>query len=257
MTLRTVVAVLAAMAVTAGCGGSSSSSSGMPPASSSTVRIRFADGAPELEAIINGVPQAICRGASAPCYLQVDGQTVSTQFDYGSMTQFLLLNAGAHSMTALDSLGYRVGPLKSAPLAAGKEYTLIFVGSYPNYRALTFEEPASAKGSAQLSLYEASPQVPKADFGSFTASGYSNFKQLGNAALGNVATVSLGSGVSDFGGYAGKANKAFSGDALTLKEVNAFDKRSELPFHNASRLSLFFYDQAAGKSGSVFGSLDK
>ena len=128
MTLRVAAAVLTAMLLIAGCGGSSSSSSGMPPASSGTDRLRFGDGAPELDAIINGVPQAICRGASAACYLQVDGQTVTTQFYYGSMTQFLPLGAGTHSMSALDTLGYRVGPLKTAPLAAGKEYTLIMVG---------------------------------------------------------------------------------------------------------------------------------
>ncbi|HLY03657.1 MAG TPA: DUF4397 domain-containing protein [Candidatus Cybelea sp.] len=252
MTLRTAAAVLTAMLATAGCGGSSSSSSAMPPGSSNMVRARFGDGAPELEAIINGVPQSI-----GQAYLQVDGQTVDTQFSYGSMTQFLFLTPGTHSLTALDDLGYRVGPLKSASLSTGKEYTLILVGSYPKYRVLAFEEPASIKGGAQLSLYEASPQVPKASFGRFTASGHSNFKQLGSAAFGNVATVALGSGVSDFGGYVGKGNQAFPGDALTLRQVSAFDKQNELPFHNATRLSLFFYDKVQGSSGSVFGSLDK
>ncbi|MGA2761437.1 MAG: hypothetical protein ABSF08_14090, partial [Candidatus Cybelea sp.] len=74
---------------------------------------------------------------------------------------------------------------------------------------------------------------------------------------GSVATVSLGPSVSDFGGYVGEGKKAFSGDALTLEKVNAFDKDNALPFHNASRFSLFFYDKVQASSGSVFGSLDK
>ena len=52
------VTVSGLLAMTA-CGGSSSSSSSMPPVSSGTARVRFAEGAPELEALINGVPQDI------------------------------------------------------------------------------------------------------------------------------------------------------------------------------------------------------
>ena len=158
-------------------------------------------------------------------------------------------------MTALDDLGYRVGPLKLANIAGGKAYTLIVVGSYPHYRALAFEEPARQKNNAQLSLYEASPTTPKAGFGSFTASSHSNFKQLGSATLSNVATVSLGAVVSDFGGYVGQGSTVYG--ATTPKQVDSFDKRDDLPFHNASRLSLFFYDQAGSSQGRVFGSLDR
>jgi hypothetical protein len=219
-------------------------------------RVRVADGAPELEVLINGVPQAICAGASVLCYLQVDGQTVATQFYYSSMTQFLFVSPGRHSLSALDSLGYRVGPLKSAALAAGKAYTLIVVGSYPNYRVLTFEEPASSKGNVQLSLYEASPTVPSADFGSFTASSHSGFKQLGSAKLGSVVTVALGKNVSNFGGYAGQGNKSFAHGDLTMKSVDTFDKHNVLPFHNASRFSLFLFD-AGNSNGPVLGSLDR
>ena len=115
----------------------------------------FRRGSSELEALINGYPQSI-----GNAYLQVDGQTVSSEFNYGTLTNFLSLSPGAHSLEALDILGYRVGPIKSASLSAGKDYTLILVGTYPNYRVLAFEEPASSKGKVQLSLYEASPAVP-------------------------------------------------------------------------------------------------
>jgi hypothetical protein len=231
----------------------------MPPASSATVQVRFAEGAPELEALINGVPQDI--GAA---YLQVDGQTVTNTFNYGSLTQFLPFPPGAHSLVALDELGYRVGPFKSPTLAAGKRYTLVLVGTYPQYRVLAFEEAADANGNAQLSLYEASPSVPKADVGSFTASSHSNFKQLGSATLGNVTTVSLGASVSNFGGYVGQGSKPFTcGQRIPCGEVtpahvNSFDQKNVLPFHNATRLSLFLFDAKSGSSiGPVIGSLDR
>ena len=54
------------------CGGSSSFEVA-PPSSNGEARVRFADGAPVLETLIGGSPQNICSGASAPCYLQVDG----------------------------------------------------------------------------------------------------------------------------------------------------------------------------------------
>ena len=244
------VVVSGLLALTA-CGGSSSGSSSMPPVSNGTARVRFAEGAPELEALINGVPQDI-----GSAYLQVDGQTVSSQFDYGTLTNFLLLAPGAHSLEALDILGYRVGPVKVASLTGGKQYTLILVGTYPKYSVLAFEEPASSK--AQLSLYEASPSVPSADFGSFRASSHSGFKALGSAKLGNLVTVSLGTSVSNFGGYAGRGNKPFTGGDLTLASVDTFDKHNELPFHTASRFSLFLFDAKSGSaSGPVFGSLDR
>lgn len=233
----------------AGC-GSSSSSSTLPPALTGSVRVRFAEGAPELEALINGVPQDI--GAA---YLQVDGQTVDSQFNYATITPFLTLSAGAHSLRALNILGYQVGPIKTSALVSGKRYTLVLVGTYPNYHVVSFEEPAN-ESTAQLSLYEASPAEPKSDFGSFTASSSSNFKRLGSATLGNVVTVSLGKSVSNFGGYAGLRGTHFG--TATPAQVNAYDKHDVLPFHNATRLSLFLFDVKKDSSlGPVIGSLDR
>jgi hypothetical protein len=242
------------LAITA-CGGSSSGSTSMPPVSNGMARVRFAEGAPQLEAPINGLPQNICASASLPCYLQVNGQTVTSLFAYGTTTPFLNVTAGILSLVARDETGYAVGPLKTAPLSVGKRYTLIVVGSYPHYSVLTFEEPASSKGKAQLSLYEASPNVPSADFGSFTASSHSGFKQLGSAKLGEVVTVSLGASVSNFGGYTGKRKEPFAHGDVTLESVDTFDKHNVLPFHNASRFSLFLFD-IGSSSGPVFGSLD-
>jgi hypothetical protein len=230
----------------------------MPPAANGMARVRFADGAPALETVIGGTPQTLCLGANAPCYLQVNGQTVSELFYYGTMTSFVNVTAGTLSLVARDGAGYAVGPFKTAALAAGKQYTLIVVGTYPTYRVLAFEEPASSKGNVQLSLYEASPTVPSADFGSFRASSHSGFKARGSAQLGNVVTVSLGASVSNFGGYAGRGSKPFTGGDLTVAGVNAFDKHNALPFHNASRFSLFLFDAKSGSaSGPVFGSLDR
>ncbi|HEY4433016.1 MAG TPA: DUF4397 domain-containing protein [Candidatus Cybelea sp.] len=262
---RIFLSVWVAFALAA-CGGSNSSSNGMPPAAASTVRVRFAEAAPELETIINGVP-----GPIGSAYLQVNGQTVSSQFDYATITPFLTTTPGTKSLTALNVLGYRVGPFKSAPLTGGKDYTLALVGTYPRYRVLTFEEPAASKGGAQLSFYEASPAVPSADFGSFAASSQTNFKRLGSAKLGNVATVSLGGHVTNFGAYAGKGTTPFvcattTGSKppcgeLTPAGVDSFNQRNELPYHNASRLSLFLFDSDEsnpyGLFGPVFGSLDR
>src|SRR6202034_2221843 len=76
MKFRLAGVVVSGLFAMTACGGSSSNSSSMPPVSSGTARVRFADGAPELEALINGVPQDI-----GNAYLQVDGQTVSSAFD--------------------------------------------------------------------------------------------------------------------------------------------------------------------------------
>jgi hypothetical protein len=220
--------------------------------------VRFIDGAPDLETLIGSTPQTICLGANAPCYLQVNGDTVSQLFYYGTMTSFVSVTAGTLSLVARDGAGYEVGPVKTTALAAGKQYTLILIGTYPKYIVLAFEEPASTKGNAQLSLYEASPSVPSADFGSFRASSHSGFKALGNAKLGNVVTVLLGASVSNFGGYAGRGAKPFTRGDLTLASVNTFDKHNELPFHAAARFSLFLFDAKSGSaSGPVFGSLDR
>lgn len=248
--------VLAWLPVAAGCGGSSysSSSSSIPP-SGGNAQVRFVDGTPSLETIIGSIPQPICSGGvSAPCYLQVNGQTVTQLFYYGSITNFMPLSAGVHSMSARDTAGYAVGPLKTTSLVAGHTYTLVVVGSYPSYEVLTFEEPKSS-GNAALSLYEASPAVPGIDFGSFKASSHSRFKKLGAAHLGNVVTVSLGTRVPDLGGYAGHGTAPVTNGTLTPAQIDSFDTHNVLPFNNASRLSLFFFD-VNGAKGPVFGSLD-
>lgn len=246
-------AIFAAVLVTCGC-GSSATSGGVPPGSpATTARVRFVEGAPELEALINGIPQSI-----GLAYLQVDGKTVSSSFNFGSMTQFTLTSPGEHEMTALDDLGYRVGPIKTGALSAGKNYTLALVGTYPKYSVLTFEEPANSN-EAQLSLYEASPKTPKADFGSFTASSNANFMKLGTATLGTVVTVTVGKSVTNFGGYAGNGTQPFSGGTVTPVQVDGFDTQNALPFQNAARLSLFLFDTKSGSCpcGPVLGSLDR
>ncbi|HET6275057.1 MAG TPA: hypothetical protein VFE16_03865 [Candidatus Cybelea sp.] len=216
--------------------------------------MRFIDGAPLLDALNNGVPQPL--GLDA--YLQANAQTVASQFVYGSMTPFERMNAGTLALTARDTLGFSVGPLKSAPLGAGKQYTLIVVGSYPNYQVLTFEEPGAGKG-AQLSLYEASPSTAQAGFGSFAASSSSQFKQLGSAKFGTLSTVTLGTSVSNLGGFVGTPGHLIGVE--TPQGINPFDKRNALPFHAIERLSLFLFDAdtqgGSGPPGPVFGSLDK
>jgi hypothetical protein len=233
----------------AGCGGSSSSSGSIPPATQ-PAKARYLDGAPELEALIGGVPQPI-----GVAYLQVDSQTVASSFSYGTMSSFLPVAAGAHSLFARSTLGYFVGPLNTASLSPGKRYTLVVVGSYPHYRVLSFEEPAVSK-TAAISLYEASPSVPKATFGTFKASTKSNFKQLGSARFGNLSTISLGKSVSDIGGYVGPSSKLLG--ALSPSKINFFDSKNVLPFQNATRLSLFLFDPKSGSTvGPVVGSLDQ
>jgi len=235
-----------------GCGSSSSSTT---PSAASSVSVRFAEGAPELETLIGGVPSSI-----GSAYLQVDGKTVASVFNYGTFTSFLALAAGAHSLVARDLEGYAVGPIPIPALTGGDRYTLILVGSYPNYSVLAFPEPASA-GGAQLSLYEASPTVPTSDFGTFKASSRSDFKQLGTAKLGQVVTVSLGSTVSDVGGYVGTApctKPPARANCLKPVQVNAFDTHNVLPFHAAHRFSLFLFDLNSGVTfGPLFGSLDQ
>lgn len=222
------------------------------PGQSATARVRFADGAPHLETLINGYPQDI--GSNA--YLQVDSQTVVTTFSYGTFTSFLSMNAGAHSLVARDPLGYAVGPLKTTTLTAGKTYTLVVVGSYPKYQVLTFEEPASS--GAALSMYNASPSRPQVTFGTFRASTHSGFRQRGSARFGNVTTVSLGKSVTDLGGYAGSTGSPIG--TVTPSQIDVFDRHNVLPYHNIARLSLFLFDTkcASGSCpGPLFGSLDR
>lgn len=230
---------------------SSSSSSTALPSTSARVSVRFAEGAPVLETIINGVPAPI-----GQAYLQVNGKSVASTFNYGAITSFVTLNAGTLSLVARDELGYAVGPLKTTALAAGKRYTLVVVGTYPSYSVLAFEEPAN-DSNAQLALYEASPSVPQTGFGSFRASSGSGFKQLGRAKFGTLATVSLGKRVTDFGGYAGSVSKPLG--ALKLSQINSFDTKNVLPFHSATRLSLFLFDFKSGSppNGPLFGVLDQ
>ena len=246
---RLVLIGSASAFVFAGCGGTSSSSSAMPPQAASA-HVRFIDGAPSLETLINGVPQDI-----GTAYLQLGGKTVASLFTYGSISPFTLVPPGPQSLTARDELGYAVGPLKTAALTGGNHYTLIVVGAYPHYRVLVFEEPKNTNG-AQLSFYEASPTVPSADFGSFRASSRSNFKTLGRAHLGSVATVPLGAKVSNIGGFVGPSNAPIG--TVTPAQIDAFDSRNALPFHAASRLSLFLLDVKSGTAiGPVIGSLDR
>ena len=214
--------------------------------------MRFVDAAPTLEALINGIVQTI----SSP-YLTVNGATVTSSFFYSSRTPFVPISAGTLTLVARDSFGNAISPVKtSAALAAGKSYTVVLVGSYPKYTALTFEEPAPA-ANATLALYEASPSFPNADFGSFTASTHSNFKKLGSAHYGGLVTVSLGKSVSDFGGYVGTGTKPIVNGALAISSVDSTDTNSVLPFNDAGRLSLFVFDTGQGSvTGPVFGNLD-
>ena len=194
MHLRVTAPLLSAALALGGCGGSSVSTP-LPSSSSGTARARFVEAAPDLEALINGVPTQL-----ESVYLRVNGQTLASSFDYSTITQYFDVNPGTASVSALDTNGYRVGPLKASGLSAGKKYTLILAGSYPNYSILTYAEPPSS-ADGELSLYEASPSVPKAEFGTFAASSHSHFKQLGSASLGSVVTVTLGQHVANVGGY--------------------------------------------------------
>jgi hypothetical protein len=245
------ISLVAALAALCGCGNNSTSST--PATNAASVQVRFVEGAPLLEALVNGQPTDI--GAA---YLSVNGTTVASTFPYAAVTPFQSFHAGTLALTASDSLGYTVGPVKtSAPLQSGKSYTVILLGTYPAYSAMVYEEPATSS-SAQLSLYEASPTVRTADFGRFDASNRSNFVKLGSASYGSVATVSLGKSVSNFGGYAGQSIKPFANGALTLESVDSFDQRNVLPFNAATRMSLFLIDPKPGTSlGPVIGSLDQ
>jgi len=253
--LRSLLVVVVTLVLSvSGCGGSSSSS-GSIPAQAQTARVRFLDGAPSLETLIGGVPQPICPDPSNPCYLQVNKQTVTQGFYYGSMTSFTNVTAGALSLVARVAAGYAVGPLTTTALSPGKQYTLIVVGSYPKYQVLAFEEPASS-GSAALSLYNAAPSTPQASFGTFRASTHSNFTKRGSARFGELATVSLGKSVTDVGGYVGNAGSPIG--SVTPSQIDSFDRRNALPYHNIARLSLFLFDAKSSSGvGAVFGSLDR
>jgi hypothetical protein len=238
------------------CGGSNNSTPSVASAPG-TVQLRFLEGSPSLEALVNGEPTDI-----GLAYLTVNGATIASSFTYAYLTTFSSFPAGVQSLEALDSLGYKVGPVKTSALAAGKQYTIVLVGSYPNYKALAFEEPAP-ESHVSLSAYEASPAVPQIDFGSFHASGKPQYARLGSVSLGNVATVAIGDRVTNFGGYFGHGTVPIvcgttKCGAVTAQQVNPFDRSSALPFHAASRLSLFVIDAKPGESvGPVVGSLDQ
>jgi hypothetical protein len=171
------------------------------------------------------------------------------------MTSFVSVTAGTLSLVARVEAGYAVGPMKTTALTAGKDYTLVVIGSYPKYQVLAFEEPANS-GSAALSLYNASPSSPQASFGTFRASSHSNFTQRGSSRFAEVTTVSLGKSVSDVGGYAGSAHSPIG--TVTPSQINSFDRHNALPYHNIARLSLFLFDpQCSSCAGPVFGSLDR
>ncbi len=251
--LTTRLLSIAAAVWLCNCGGGNPSTAGSGPSGNGQASARFIEGAPELEALVGGVPTDI-----GLAYLSVNGTTVASSFPYSSVTSYSSFPAGTLSLSALDSLGYEVGPVKTtSPLEGGKKYTIVLLGAYPDYRAVVYEDPPVST-SAQLSVYEASPSVPSADFGKFTASNQSNFVRLGSVTFGHVATVAVGKSVADFGGYAGKGSKPFANGALTLEQVDSFDQRNVLPFHAANRLSLFVIDAKAGSTnGPVLGTLDQ
>ena len=213
--------------------------------------MRFVEGSALLEADVSGTPLGL--GAS---FLTVDGTTLASSFTYGTITQYAPLSSGAHSIEVSDSLGYSVGPFKTPPLVGGKSYSIALIGGYPKYSLLTFEDSPAGSG-ATLRVYEASPHVASVDFGRFRASTNSNYTKLGAVKFGRLAGVSLGSAVSDFGAYVGTGITPMTGGSVTLRSINSFDGRNVLPFHNASRLSLFLLDSSPGASaGPVFGVLD-
>ena len=250
-TQRRCAAVFGCVLVLGGCGGSASSSPPAEPLGTGAVQVRFLEGAPSLDVLVNGIPTDL--GAA---YLTVGGATIATSFPYGTLTPFSSFPAGTLSLEARDTSGYVVGPVKMGTLAAGKRYTAVLLGTYPAYRVATFEEPSNGNG-ASLAVYEASPAFPSADFGSFRASTRSRFKKLGNARFGNVATASLGNRRSNFGASVGTGVTPIPGGALTVQNVDPFDSGNALPFHNAVRLSLFVLDPLPSSSnGPVFGSLD-
>ena len=244
-----LIAAIVALAL-AGCNGSSST----PSAGPAKAQVRFAEGAPKLEALVNGVPQDL-----GTTYLTVNGATVALSFSYGTFTPFVPVSAGTLTLNALSPIGYQLGPVKTdAAVTAGKSYTVVLVGAYPKYTALVFPEPPASTG-ASLSLYEASPSHASADFGSFVVSKHSGFKKLGSARYGSVVTVSVGKSVSDFGGYVGNGTRPFGNGTISVSSVNPSDTTNSLPFNNVNRLSLFLFDPNPGgaPAGPVFGSLDQ
>ena len=222
----------------------------------SAVQARFVEGAPLLQARVAGAPVGL--GTS---FLQVNGVTVASYFPYGWITQYSGYPAGTQTVSVFDSLGYSVGPFKTAALAAGKSYSVVLAGAYPKYSLLTFEDtPSSGKkaAGASLAVYEASPAAPSVDFGTFKVSTDSRYRKAGSAHLGSSVVRSLGSHVSNTGAYVGTGTTPMAGGKVTLQSVDSFDRHNVLPFHNVSRLSLFVLDPLSGAQlGPVFGIFDQ
>ena len=121
---------------------------------------------------------------------------------------------------------------------------MVLVGTYPRYSLISFPDPKSGSG-ATLAVYEASPTAPRLDFGRFAASTKTSYRKLGSARLASVSDVSLGSHVGNFGAYVGRGTTPITGGSVTLRGVDSFDVANALPFHNASRISLFVLDPLA------------
>lgn len=221
---------------------------------SGPAQVRFVEGAPVLETSIGGVPEQL----GTNTILQVDETTVASYFPYGWITSYSGYRSGVLSVRVLNSLGYAMGPFKSASLTAGKSYSIVLAGTFPKYKLLTFADDAPSAGTASLAIYEASPAVPSVDFGTFKVSQNSGYRQLGSARLGSLALRSLGKRVANTGAYVGTGTTPMTGGKITLESVNSFNVRNVLPFHNVSRLSLFVLDPLAGSLlGPVFGALDQ
>jgi hypothetical protein len=219
---------------------------------SGPAQVRFIEGAPLLETRVGGAPVGL--GTS---FLQVNKTTVASYFPYGWISAYSGYPAGVLSVRVLDSLGYSIGPFKTASLASGKSYSIALVGTYPHYKLLTFADAAPSTGGASLAVYEASPAAPKVDFGTFNVKGNTGYWELGSARVGALEVRSLGKRVSGTGAYVGTGTTPMTGGTIALQSVDSFDRRNLLPFHNVSRLSLFVLDPLSGSLlGPVFGVLD-
>ena len=108
---------------------------------------------------------------------RADGHARS--FTTARMTSFLSVTAGTHSLVARDIWGIAVGPLKIAALDRRQAIHADLGGNVSEIQRAGVRRTGKPKGNAQLSLYEASPSVPSADFGSFRASSHSGFKAAG------------------------------------------------------------------------------
>jgi hypothetical protein len=221
-------------------------------ATSAPAQVRFVEGSPLLETQVAGAPVGL--GTS---FLQVNKTTIASYFPYGWITSYTGYPPGVLSVRVLDSLGYSIGPFKTASLAAGKSYSIALVGKYPKYKLLTFPDAPSSKGGASLVVYEASPTVPKVDFGTFKVSKNTGYRQLGSVRLGSLQMRSLGKHVANTGAYVGTGTTPMTGGAVSLQSVDSFNRHNVLPFHNVSRLSLFVLDPLSGSLiGPVFGAYD-